>query len=154
MIRKFTQAQPANICMRDLYNMRLAYDSRLCLKESRVYTKKRIFKGISGHFQTLVSSGKFQLTQIPFQRRRDEVKQSYRTQDMGPPIQVFFSVTFIKCRHGSVDMRRNHGKVVTGRDVSFWAITEGRGVPRALQKYFNKQKIQKYFKMKKIESNS
>ena len=32
-------------------------------------------------------------------------------------------MTFMKCRHGSVDMRRNHGKVVTGRDVSFLAIT-------------------------------
>ena len=33
-----------------------------------------------------------------------------------------FSMTFMKCRHGSVNMRRNHGKVVTSRDVSFWAI--------------------------------
>ena len=28
----------------------------------------------------------------------------------------------MKCCHGSGDMRRNHGKVVIGRDVSFWAI--------------------------------
>ena len=33
-----------------------------------------------------------------------------------------FSVTFMKCRHGNVDMRRNHGKVVIGRDVPFLAI--------------------------------
>ena len=31
-------------------------------------------------------------------------------------------MTFMKCHHGSVDMRHNHGKVVTGRDVSFWDI--------------------------------
>ena len=35
----------------------------------------------------------------------------------------WLSVTFMKCCHGNVDMRQNHGKVVTGRDVSFWAIT-------------------------------
>ena len=33
-----------------------------------------------------------------------------------------FSVTFMKCRHGSVNMQWNHGKVVTERDVAFWAI--------------------------------
>ena len=35
----------------------------------------------------------------------------------------WLSVTFMKCHHGSVNMQRNHGKVVIGRDVSFWAIT-------------------------------
>ena len=29
------------------------------LKENRVHIKKTYFKGTSGHFQTLVSSGKF-----------------------------------------------------------------------------------------------
>ena len=59
------------------------------LKASRVHIKTH-FQGISGNFQTFVSSGKFQLTEIPFQRCRDEVKQSYITQDMVPPRQVFF----------------------------------------------------------------
>ena len=53
--------------------------------------KQTHFKGISGHFQTLMSSRKFYLTEVSFQRRRNEVKRSYKTQDMGPPIQVFFS---------------------------------------------------------------
>ena len=33
-----------------------------------------------------------------------------------------FSVTFMKFRLGSVDMRQKHRKVITGRDVSFCAI--------------------------------
>ena len=41
--------------------------------------------GTSRHFQTSMSSGKFELTKIYFQRYRDEVKWSYKTQDMGPP---------------------------------------------------------------------
>ena len=28
---------------------------------------------------------------------------------------VVFSMTFMKCCHGSVDMRQKHGKMVTGR---------------------------------------
>ena len=41
--------------------------SKLCtymgfLKETRIHIKKTHFKGTSGHFQTLVSSGKFYLT--------------------------------------------------------------------------------------------
>ena len=50
-----------------------------------VYTSKTHFKGTSKHFYTLVSYGKFYLTKIYFQRCRDEVKRSYKTQDMGPP---------------------------------------------------------------------
>ena len=38
-----------------------------------MYTQKTHFYGISGHVQTLVSSGKFYLTEIPFQRCRNEV---------------------------------------------------------------------------------
>ena len=45
-------------------------------------------------------------------------KSRYRSSKLG-----VFSVTFMKCRRGSVYMRRNHGKVVMGRDVSFCAIT-------------------------------
>ena len=30
-------------------------------------------------------------------------------------------------------MRRNHGKVVTGRDMSFWAITTDQITERALE---------------------
>ena len=55
------------------------------LKETRVHIKKTHFYGILGHFQTLVSSRKFYLTEIPFQRCKDEVKRSYRNQYMGPP---------------------------------------------------------------------
>ena len=33
--------------------------TRVFLKESRIHTKKTHFKGIFGHFQTLVSSRKF-----------------------------------------------------------------------------------------------
>ena len=58
MIREFTQEKPVNICMRDLQNTRVASDARVAHKESQAYTKKHI-KGIFGHFQTLVSSGKF-----------------------------------------------------------------------------------------------
>ena len=47
--------------------------------------QKTHFKGVFGHFQTLMSSKKFYLTEIPFQGCRDEVKRSYKTQDMGPP---------------------------------------------------------------------
>ena len=36
------------------------------LKATHVYIKKAHFKGTSGHFQTLVSSGKFYLTEIYF----------------------------------------------------------------------------------------
>ena len=38
--------------------------------------QKTHFKGISGHFQTLVSSGKFYLTEISFQWCRDDFKWS------------------------------------------------------------------------------
>ena len=48
MIRKFTQEKPANICMRDLQNTRVACDTRVAHKESHVYTKKRIFKVFLG----------------------------------------------------------------------------------------------------------
>ena len=39
MIREFTQEQPANICMRDFLNTRVAHDARVAHKESRAYTK-------------------------------------------------------------------------------------------------------------------
>ena len=39
MIRKVTQEQPANICMRDLQNTRVASDAQVAHKESRTYTK-------------------------------------------------------------------------------------------------------------------
>ena len=38
------------------------------LKETHVHINKNHFKGTSGHFQTLVSSRKFYLIEIPFQR--------------------------------------------------------------------------------------
>ena len=73
--------------------------SRVCKRETHEYLggicnfalrkvmngQKMHFKGVSEHFQTLVSSGKFYLTELPFQRRKNEVKRSYRTQDMSPP---------------------------------------------------------------------
>ena len=55
------------------------------LKENHVHIKKDHFQGISGNFQTLVSSGKFYLIEIYFQWCRDKVKLSYKTQYMGPP---------------------------------------------------------------------
>ena len=39
MIREFTQEKPANICMRDLQNTRVASDARVAHKESHAYTK-------------------------------------------------------------------------------------------------------------------
>ena len=51
MIRKFTQEQPANICMRDLQNTRVVSDARVAHKESRAYTKKHIFKVFLGIFR-------------------------------------------------------------------------------------------------------
>ena len=59
------------------------------LKETRVHQKTH-FQGMFGHFQTLVSSKMFYLTELPFQQYRDEVKWCYKYQVMGPPIQVFF----------------------------------------------------------------
>ena len=44
MIRKFTQEQPTNICMRDLQNTRVACDTRVAHKESRVYKKNAFLR--------------------------------------------------------------------------------------------------------------
>ena len=51
MIREFTQEQPANICMCDLQNTRVAHDARVAHKESHAYTKKHIFKVFLGIFR-------------------------------------------------------------------------------------------------------
>ena len=51
MIREFTQEKPVNICMRDLQNTRVTHDARVAHKESRVYTKERIFKVFLGIFR-------------------------------------------------------------------------------------------------------
>ena len=44
MIREFTQDQPANICMHDLQNTRVAHDARVGHKESREYTKNALLR--------------------------------------------------------------------------------------------------------------
>ena len=44
MIREFTQEQPANICMRDLQNTRVASDAWVAHKESRAYTKNAFLR--------------------------------------------------------------------------------------------------------------
>ena len=51
MIHEFTQEKSMNICMRDLQNTRVAHDARVAHKESRAYTKKRIFKVFLGIFR-------------------------------------------------------------------------------------------------------
>ena len=56
------------------------------MKEKAWLGKKISFYGTYKDFQDLVSSGKFFLTQIPFQRSREEVKHNYRNPDMAPPI--------------------------------------------------------------------
>ena len=55
------------------------------LKETHIQINKYHFNGTFVNFETLVSSEKFYLTPIPFQRCRDEVKQSYKSPYMGPP---------------------------------------------------------------------
>ena len=44
MIHKFTQEQPANICMGDLLNTRVAHDAQVAHKESHVYTKNAFLR--------------------------------------------------------------------------------------------------------------
>ena len=44
MIREFPQEQPTNISIRDLQNTRVASDSQVAHKESRVYTKNALLR--------------------------------------------------------------------------------------------------------------
>ena len=44
MIRKFTQEKPANICMRDLQNTRVASDAWVAHKERHAYRKNAFLR--------------------------------------------------------------------------------------------------------------
>ena len=59
------------------------------MKEKSWLGKKTHFQGYSGNFWDLQSFEKLFLTQIDLKRSIEEVKQSYRTPDMAPPIGVF-----------------------------------------------------------------
>ena len=122
MIRKLTQEQPTNICMRDLQNTRVAHDARVTHKESHAYTKNdflRYFWAFSdfGVFWKILANRNIFLM-VEKCSQTDLQNSIYRSSKLG-----IFQWLFMKCHHGSVDMRRNHGKVVTARDVSFWDIT-------------------------------
>ena len=100
MIREFTQKKPANICMRNLQNTRVASDARVSHKESRAYTKNEflryfwafsyfgVFWKVLANWNTFPTAQKWGQTELQNSR--------YGSSKIG-----VFSVTSMKCRHAT-----------------------------------------------------